>query len=158
MDAMFYLGLVKEHGEGTRQMRDMMALSKLPLPEFKQAETGTGVTSVCVTLRNNVKQRKLWVDSEVTIILGESLAKTLSPEERRVLNFVVEHRRINVSECLHLIPSLPKWHAAKRLLEKMKSKGLLLHKHSETVKRDAHAYYTLPEVISSPPRNGASLN
>ena len=149
IDAMFYLSLAKEHGEGTRRMRDTMEKMKLPLPEFKQTETGTGATSVRVTLRNNVKQRKFWIDSDVTHILGESLARTLtSDDERRIINFIGEHGKMNVSECLRLIPTLPKWHAAKRLLESMRLKGLLVHKHSATVARDAHAYYILPASIS----------
>lgn len=148
MDAMFYLNLVKEHGEGTRRMRDTMAQANLPKPEFRQTSFGSGAMSVRVTLRNNVKQRKVWVDSDVTKVIGENLAKALTQEERRVLNFVVEHGNINVSQCLALLPnSLPKWHAAKRLLERMKSKGLLEHKHSEKVLRDPHACYTLPKSL-----------
>ena len=105
-----------------------------------------------VTLRNDVKQRKFFVDKDVTTILGESLARLLGSEERRVLNFVVEHGSINVSECLHLVPTLPKWHAAKRFLESMKEKGYLVHKHSDKVLRDAHAHYALPDSMPEPRR------
>ncbi len=35
MDAMFYLDLVKEHGEGTKRMRDSMSDMNLPVPEFQ---------------------------------------------------------------------------------------------------------------------------
>jgi len=151
MDAMFYLDLVKEHGEGTLRMRETMRMMNLPSPEFRQTETGTGAASVRVTLRNNVKQRKIWVDKDATNILGESLAKKLSSDERRVVNFIVEHGRINVKDCLRLTPTLPKWHAAKQLLESMRISGYLIHKHSATVLRDAHAYYILREGIRVKP-------
>jgi ATP-dependent DNA helicase RecG len=144
MDAMFYFDFVKEHGEGTRRMRDTMKGMNLPLPEFKQTVSGIGASTVRVTLRNDVKQRKFFVDKDAANILGEALARSLSHEERRVVNFVVEHHGINVSECLHLIPTLPKWHAAKRFLESMRARGLLVHKHSDKVLRDSRAYYALP--------------
>jgi ATP-dependent DNA helicase RecG len=149
MDAMLYLDLVKEHGEGTLRMRSEMLGSKLPQPEFQQTTTGTGATSVRVTLRNNVKQRRVWIDTDITKVLGEAVAKELTQNERRILNFIVEHGRINVSECLGLIPTLPKWHAAKRLLERMKVKGYLLHIHSANVLRDSRAHYLLAPSLKS---------
>jgi len=147
MDAMFYLDLVKEHGEGTRRMRDTMVEMNLPQPEFRQTETVTGAASVRVTLRNNVKQRKVWVDADVAKVIGDALASQLGPDERRVLNFVVEHKRINVSECLRLEPELKYWHNAKRLLSKMTKRGLLRHNHNPKLTRDSHAYYMLPEKL-----------
>ena len=70
MNAMFYLEMVKEHAEGTKRMRDTMVDMRLPEPEFKQTESGAGYSSVCVTLRNHIKQRKFWVDSDASRILG----------------------------------------------------------------------------------------
>ncbi len=148
MGAMFYLDLVKEHGEGTLRMRDSMTGMSLPLPEFKQTITGTGATTVRVTLRNDLKQRNFFVDKDVTTVFGEAVSRLLDTEEKRILNFVVEHGSINVSECLRLIPTLPKWHAAKRMLESMRLKGYLVHRHSTTVLRDAHARYVLATMLS----------
>jgi ATP-dependent DNA helicase RecG len=145
MEALFYLGLVKEHGEGAKRIRDTMTRMELPFPEFEQSMSGTGATCVRVTLRNNVKQRRFWVDSGATKVLGEALLKNLSSEEKRVLNFVLEYGSINVSECLHLIPTLPKWHAAKTLLERMKKGGLLDRRHTRP--RDPHSRYILPRTI-----------
>ena len=144
MDAMFYFDLVKEHGEGTKRMRDSMSSMNLPLPEFKQTVTGTGASCVRVTLRNELKQRHFFVDKDAVGIFGEAVFQSLTSEEKRVLNFVAEHRSINVSECLRLVPTLPKWHAAKRLLESMRLNGYLHHRHSSSVLRDAHARYELP--------------
>ena len=89
--------------------------------------------------------------------MGEAIARDLSSEQKRVLNFVVEHGSINVSECLHLIPTLPKWHAAKRLLESMKVAGLLSHKHSANVLRDPRARYSLPASFPVPSRDRIKL-
>jgi ATP-dependent DNA helicase RecG len=106
-----------------------------------------GYAQVVVTLRGNQKQRKVWVDSDVSIILGEALTKNLMAEEKRVLNFVAEHGKINVVQCHRLFPNFPKWHSAKKLLLKMVDKGLLKHIHSPTVKRDPYAHFVLPDVF-----------
>jgi ATP-dependent DNA helicase RecG len=147
MRAMFYMGLVKEHAEGTKRMRDTMRDMKLPAPQFEQTQSGIGNATVRVTLRNHIKQRKVWVDSDVSSLLGEALARNLSREEKRVLNFVAEHGKINVSQCHRLIPSLAKWHSAKRLLTKLCEKGLLKQVHSSTVVRDNKAHFVLPEAF-----------
>jgi ATP-dependent DNA helicase RecG len=148
MRAMFYMGLVKEHAEGTKRMRDTMAAVHLPPPQFEQTESGIGFSAVRVTLRNHIKQRKVWLDTDVTKVLGEALSRNLSSEEKRVLNFVAEHGRINVLQCHKLIPSLAKWHSAKRLLQKLVDKGLLVHVHSADVLRDSRAYYKLPDAFT----------
>jgi ATP-dependent DNA helicase RecG len=146
MRAMFYMGLVKEHAEGTKRMRDTMHDMKLPAPIFEQTQSGIGNAAVRVTLRNHIKQRKVWVDSDVSGLLGEALSRNLSKEEKRVLNFVAEHGRINVTQCHRLIPSLAKWHSAKRLLMKLVDKGLLKQMHSEVI-RDNKAHFVLPEAF-----------
>ena len=158
MDAMFYLGFVKEHGEGARRMRDTMTEMMLPQPEFRQTETGTGAATVRVTLRNNVKQRRFWIDTDVAKILGEALAKALSEEERLVLNFVVVNSRINVSQCQRQVKSIARWHAAKRLLMKMVAKGLLDY-HKDSPADRSPTYFTLPSPAAptrSEGKNGKS--
>jgi ATP-dependent DNA helicase RecG len=152
MRTMWYLDLVKEHSEGTKRMRDSMQGMDLPAPQFQQTETGIGFAAVRVILRNQYKQRKVLVDVDVTRILGDALAKNLSAYEKRVLNFVAEHGKINVTQCHRLVPSLPKWHSAKRFLQKLADKGLLVHVHSPIIKRDASAYYKLPDAFI-PPKN-----
>jgi ATP-dependent DNA helicase RecG len=82
----------------------------------------------------------------VSSLLGEALARNLSREEKRVLNFVAEHGKINVTQCHRLIPSLAKWHSAKRLLMKLVEKGLLKQVHS-AVTRDNKAHFVLPEAF-----------
>ena len=146
MRAMFYMGLVKEHAEGTKRMRDTMKELKLPAPIFEQTQSGIGSAAVRVTLRNEIKQRKVWVDSDVTSLLGEALSRNLSSEEKRVLNFVAEYGTINVTQCHRLIPNLAKWHSAKRLLMKLVDKGLLKQVHSAVI-RDNKAHFVLPEAF-----------
>jgi ATP-dependent DNA helicase RecG len=146
MRAMFYLGLVKEHAEGTKRMRDTMNDMQLPPPLFEQTQSGIGNAAVRVTLRNHIKQRKVWVDTDVSSLLGEALARNLSKEEKRVLNFVAEHGKINVTQCHRLIPSLPKWHSAKKLLMKLVTKGLLKQIHHPDVVRDNKAHFVLPDT------------
>lgn len=157
MRAMFYMGLVKEHAEGTKRMRDTMQRMHLHEPEFEQTEAGAGFSQVRVTLRNNIKQRKVWVDTDVSIALGEALAKNLTPEEKRVLNFVAEHGKINVTQCHRLLPNIAKWHSAKRLLQRLADKGLLKHVHSKIVERDSKAHYILPDAFKGLSTNGKTM-
>jgi ATP-dependent DNA helicase RecG len=110
MDAMFYLKFVKAAHEGTRRIRDTMAEMNLPKPEFEQV----GSALVRVTLRNNKKQRKVWIDAEASQVIGETLAKTLTADEKRVINFLAEHKIINVSQVQRLTSKT--WPAAKKLL------------------------------------------
>jgi ATP-dependent DNA helicase RecG len=151
MKAMFYLDFVKCHNEGTRRMRDAMQGRRLPLPKFEQKEVAAGYISVRVTLQNNRKQRKVWIDSDVTKFVPEHLAKDLSQEETRILNRIVEHGSINVNECHRLLPHIKTWHSVKKLLMRMTDKGLLVHKHRNDIERDPDACFVLPE---RPKENG----
>ena len=94
-------------------MRDTMKGMNLPPPLFEQVQSGSGFSAVHVTLRNHIKQRKVWIDTDVSSVLGEALAKNLSSYEKRVLNFVAEHGKINVVQCHRITPLLAEWHAAK---------------------------------------------
>ena len=147
MRTLFYMDLVKEHAEGTKRMRDTMASEHLPPPEFKQTQTSMGYAQVIVTLRGNQKQRNVWVDSDVSIRLGEALTRNLTAEEKRVLNFVAENGKINVVQCHRLFSNFAKWHTAKKLLLKMVDKGLLKYVHSPTAKRDSRAHFVLAEAF-----------
>jgi len=154
MHALFYLDLVKEHAEGTKRMRDDMAGMRLPPPEFRQVESGHGYAQVMVTLQNRIHQRKMWVDADASKVLGDAIAMNLSADEKRIVNFIAENGSINVTQCHRLIAATKKWHAAKRILQKMVDRGLLKHVHSQDVLRDSKAYYTLPEALM--PQRGAN--
>jgi len=139
MDAMYHLDFVRCAHEGTRRIRDSMLKLGLPEPEFRQIEISHSL--VRVTLRNSIKQRKLWIDSEVSSIVGEVLSRALNDAERRAINFLAENERINVSQVQRLTQK--SWPAAKKLLEKLQELGLLEHHKRELLDRDPQAYYTL---------------
>jgi len=115
-------GEVRCISEGTRRMVAEMEAASLPPPEFKQERSG--MLSVVCTLRNNVADRSNVLDSEAYKTIGEPLAFTLSPEERKVVNYVIDHGSIKASGALRIIKST-RWHNAKKLLEDLKKRGIL---------------------------------
>jgi len=139
MDAMFYLKFVRCAHEGTRRIRDSMLKLNLPAPEFAQKEVSHALVEV--TLRNNIKQRKVWIDSDAIAIVGEALSKILSDHERRAINFLAENGTINVSQVQRLTRG--SWPSSKKLLERLVNMGVLKHHKREHLDRDPQAYYTL---------------
>jgi len=139
MDAMYYLDFVKIANEGTRRMRTMMQEMGLPLPEFKQHQKNQA--SVLVTLRNNAKHRRVWLDADATSIVGEAIFQGLSQEERRIINWVAENTRINVSQAARLTDR--SWHTAKKILMRLTERGLLEHVVREHLDRDSKAHFVL---------------
>jgi ATP-dependent DNA helicase RecG len=144
MDAMFYLRFVQAAHEGTRRMRDTMKQMGLPDPIFLQKEVGAAL--VQVVLKNDIEHRKLFVDSDAFRALGPSVAGSLNEYERRIINFVMENRTINVTQAHELINR--RWQYTKKILTALVDRGVLDHFHSSTVARDAFAYYTLPKRLS----------
>ncbi len=144
MQALFFMDFVKLSNEGTRRIRDTMTAMNLPKPEFAQKEVATGFDSVRVTLRNNIKLRKTWVDAEADSRLGK-MATQLEPNELRIVNYVAEHGGVNVTQAQKLFPNNRRWHAVKKILEAMVKKGYLIHQFNPSISRDAHATYKLPE-------------
>src|SRR5205085_4440220 len=141
MAAMFYLDFVKCANEGTRRIRDTMAASGLPQPEFEQKEINYAL--VKVTLRNNIALRKVWVDKDATEIVGAAIFNTLTTDERRVINFIAEMGNISVSQAQRLT-GLKTWHAAKRLLIGLVKRGILKDVRNPKLKeRDPGARYYL---------------
>lgn len=139
MEAMYYLRFVKCAREGTRRMRETMKSFALPAPEFSLA--GTSYDVVKVVLRNNIKQRKVWIDSNVGALIGEALFESLSEDERRALNFVAENGKIGVSQLQRLTGR--SWPAAKKVLEGLERRGVLEHHVRNELDRDPSAHYTL---------------
>lgn len=141
MEAMFYLDMVKCANEGTKRMRDSMKVLNLPTPEFAQKQFGTPV--VTVTLRNNVKQRRAWIDKDASSLVGEVVWASLSENDRRVINFIAEHFQITVSGVQRLT-SLS-WPASNKLLENLKYKGIVDNIRKENVERDPQAKWVLTQ-------------
>jgi ATP-dependent DNA helicase RecG len=139
MDAMYYLDFVKAANEGTRRMRDTMSQVNLPLPEFEVKEVGHAILRV--TLRNNIKQRKVWIDSDVGSLIGAAIAKDLNQDERRALNFVAEHGSISVSQLQRLTGR--SWPSAKKLLAALGHRGIVEQKKRSSLDRDPQARFFL---------------
>jgi len=141
MDAMLYLDFVKAANEGTRRMRDTMSAMNLPLPEF--AEKDQGYAIVKVTLRNNTKQRKVWVDSDAIGIVGEALSKQLTQHELRVINWIAENKSINVSQVQRLTEK--SWPGARKLLERLIERGIVEEVRRAWLQRDPQARFILKQ-------------
>jgi ATP-dependent DNA helicase RecG len=139
MDALFYLDYVKCAHEGTRRMRQTMLDSQLPEPRFTQKETS--LSSVRVQLRNNIEHRKVWLDADASGIVGELIFKSLTPNEKRIINFAAEYKTVGVSQVQRLTGL--SWPAAKRALEKLVEKKILRHEKRANLDRDPKARYFL---------------
>lgn len=145
MDSMFYLKFVKCAAEGTKRIRNEMRSMDLPEPEFKQDDVGN--TIVRVTLRNKIKQRKVWVDADVIEILGAQIAHSLTESEKRSINFCAENGSISVSDAQRLTQM--SWPAAYKMLKKLTATGVLVHERKEGIDRDPRARFKLREIARS---------
>lgn len=131
-------GEVRCISEGTRRVRSEMQEAKLPDPEFMQQTQGQ--TAVRVTLRNDIANRTNSLDSEAYKALGEALAFTLSIDERKIVNYVIEHGRINASDALRIL-STTYWHTARARLQGLVKRGIL--DFVSIKQRDPKAHYVL---------------
>ena len=147
MEALFYLEFVKCAHEGTRRMRDTMEEMNLPAPEFRQIDSAQ-TPLVKVVLRNNVRQRRVWVDSNISAaLIGEAVMKQLSQDEIRAINFVAEYGQIGVSDLQRLTGR--SWPSAKKLLTGLVRKKILAHQVRNELDRDPKARFYLR--VSGPP-------
>ena len=143
MEALLYLDFVKCAHEGTRRMRDTMQEAKLPAPEFRQVDAAT-TPLVRVVLRNDVRQRRAWVDADVTLVVGESVMKSLSEDEKRAINFAAEYGEVSVSDVQRLTKR--SWPSAKRLLSQLVVKKVLEHRVRKDLDRDPQARFMIRSV------------
>jgi ATP-dependent DNA helicase RecG len=139
MHAMYFMRFVKMAGEGTRRMRDTMKAANLPEPVF--AEKQIDFSRVRVTLKNNIDQRREWVDTDAVAIVGAAIAASLGEDEKRILNFVAENKTINVTQAVR-ITSLA-WETAKAKLEALADRRILERVHRTDIERDPKAHYRL---------------
>lgn len=146
MLAMYFLRFVKMAAEGTRRMRDTMAEMGLPQPEFAQKEIGH--SRVRVTLRNDIQHRTKWLDKDVAAVVGSALARVLSVNEKRILNFVAEHKSINVTQSVRLAGL--EWGTAKKALTKLEGMGILKRIARDDIDRDPKARYIFPDDDADP--------
>lgn len=137
----FLMFILREYGEvrciseGTARIRREMTEANLPAPVFRGTDT-----SVTVELQNEAVNRTNSLDSEAYKALGEIVAFSLDPDEKKIINYLIEHGRINVSDALRIL-STTYWHTAKAKLNRLEKRGILDH-HTTKV-RDPSAYYSL---------------
>lgn len=146
MDAMLYLKFVKCAHEGTKRIRTEMLRMELPEPEFQQDEIGHAL--VRVTLRNKVKQRRIWVDSDVALLLGAQVADLLSEGEKRCVNFCAENGSINVSQAQRLTGR--EWGTMRKVLMGLVEKKILDWVARNDIERDPSAHYVLRGKVAKP--------
>ena len=84
----------------------------LPAPEFRQSEIGNSI--VRVTLRNNIKHRRTWIDRDVSHLISEAIAADLTEPEKRAVNWAAEHGELTI-KCMHKLLDIS-WQGARRLL------------------------------------------
>ena len=149
MDALRYFDYVKCAHEGTRRIRDTMTEMSLPEPEFRQVESAA-TPLVRVVLRNDVRQRRVWVDSDITAIVGDVITKDLTEDEKRLINFAAEYGAISVTDAQRLTHR--SWSSAKRMLQKLVIKKILEYRSRTDIIRDPQArFYIRRPVLRSKP-------
>jgi ATP-dependent DNA helicase RecG len=150
MDTMLYLKYVKAAREGTRRMRNSMLSADLPLPAFQQKELSYSV--VKVTLRNNVKQRKAWVDADATEIIGEDLAMSLNEEERSAVNWIAANG--GTANCTQISRQVGRdWQTTQKMLLRLVGRGVLRHVHRDDILRDPKAHFVLAPRVGKGKRS-----
>lgn len=136
-------GEVRCIAEGTKRIKRELQEAKLP-PIIYTADHN----SVKATLRNDVANRTNALDSEAYKALGEAVAFSLDADERRIVNYVIEHGRINASDALRIL-STTYWHTANGKLKRLVQRGVLdfiSKKH-----RDPKSHYVLHRPDQNPP-------
>lgn len=149
MDALFYLSYVRCAHEGTRRIREVMVNLKLPPPEFQQSATGPAI--VRVILRNNVKQRRAWIDHDVSKIISSAIAADLTEEERRALNLAAVNESITVSDANKLL-NIP-WQSARKILFGLARKRVfqyVRYREFKKDKRDPKSFFRLRSTAPLP--------
>ncbi|SKA84808.1 ATP-dependent DNA helicase RecG [Prosthecobacter debontii] len=149
MDALQYFGLVKCANEGTKRMRDEMKKANLPGPTF--VENKDGSATVQVLLQNDYKQRRLFVASSAAVsVVSAEVFLQLSEDEKRLVNYAVEHISINVSQATRLLNC--HWQTAKRRLHGLVRRQILRYHHRKDLARDPDAHYTIVRPRGLPDR------
>ncbi|HXC98219.1 MAG TPA: hypothetical protein VN048_02675 [Verrucomicrobiae bacterium] len=121
-------------------MKRTMLAADLPEPIFCQIQVSN--TAVKVVLRNNIEQRKVWVDADAAAVIGQMISAGLNPLEKRVINFAAEYKTISVSQAARLTQK--SWPFAKKLLESLLAKRILMRfSPNPEYDRDPAARYAL---------------
>ncbi|QDV70768.1 hypothetical protein Poly24_44940 [Rosistilla carotiformis] len=146
-EAAYFLNLVRMNREGTRRIRDTMKEMQLPSPEFKQSEIGYSI--VRVRLKNNIERRRVWVDQDISKIVGEAIVSQFSEDEKRVLNWIAEYGQCNVNSIVRLLDK--EWGTCKKLLITLTRRKVLQYvRFKPDGERDSQAFFRLKSDIDLP--------
>lgn len=137
----FLMFILREFGEvrciseGTKRIKRELSEAHLPTIRYDADNN-----RVIATLYNDVANRTNSLDSEAYKALGEAVAFSLDADERRIVNYVIEHSRINASDALRIL-STTYWHTAQAKLQRLVDRKVLdfiSKKH-----RDPKSHYVL---------------
>ena len=128
-------GEVRCISEGTKRIFREMTEAHLPPAHFEETPS-----SVRATLRNDIANRTNSLDSEAYRVLGEAISFSLDADERRIVNYVVEHGKINTSDALRIL-STTYWHTAKAKLKRLADRRIL--DFVSTKVRDPSSHFVL---------------
>lgn len=142
--ALYYLGITRMAREGTRRIRASMQEWQLPEPKFEQ-EAIHGVL-VRVTLQNDREMRRRVLDKDVVEHFGIEKWRALTADEMKVAAYAFRNEIVNVSEAQRVTGRT--WKTAKKTLDRMASKGVLVFNAGE-YERDPKAHYTVVRRIEN---------
>ena len=128
-------GEVRCISEGTKRIKRELLDARLPSLRYEHDQN-----RVCATLYNDVANRTNSLDSEAYKVLGEAVAFSLDQDERRIVNYIIEHGKINASGALRIL-STTYWHTANAKLKRLVERRILdfvSKKH-----RDPNSHYVI---------------
>ena len=147
MEGAFYLNLVQMNREGTRRMRETMASMNLPEPVFNQNQIGYSI--VRVELKNDIDKRRVWVDQDISKIVGTAIVAQFGEREKRVLNWIAEYQTCTVNDVVRILKT--DWASAKKLLVKLVRKEVLQYFRFKPMgDRDTSASFRLRSDATAP--------
>jgi hypothetical protein len=130
-------------------MRAAMIENSLPIPRFEMTQSGEG--NVLVTFQNDCKHRRRFIDSNAaSTVVSADLFRILTDNEKRIINYVVEYQTIKVAQAAKLLNI--DWATAKKLLEKLNTKEILVRNGRKDIARDSKAFYEFnPKLVKQKP-------
>lgn len=150
MWAMHWLDFVQCAFEGTRRMRSSMKEANLPEPAFSQKEVG--VFRVTVELRNDVEHRRNFVREEAMPAIDPVIYRTLTEDERILVNYAAEGRRMNVKDAQEIL-NQSDWRKVRDVLESLVEKFIFDRQPGKP--RDRHRKWFLREKKMTPSAKAA---
>jgi len=142
------LGFIKEIGEGVNRIFREMEIVKLPKPVFLER----GGSEVIVRLENNVVARTLSKKAPLKEKIEQEVLQSLSPSDRKIITFIIEHGKISTKECENLIEKHRM--TALRYIKSLVQKGFL----KRVGKKGPKIHYILSQIIGKTKDDKKKIN